>query len=158
MDSGQPISLLAPETMPGGALEGLLVDAAGRPMSLRASRVARPHYYVSEDDGQRIAATRIERNVVDLLQRLHLAGDVCEPLELIKVLRRIVVCRDCLVYQFERRACVSLWRAQGLLSARPASADVLRLLGPWLPRGYEIADVGWVLCLTSPRRSHPRAG
>jgi hypothetical protein len=141
--------MVAPETISGSILEGLLVDAAGKPMALRASRAARPRYYVSNEDGQRIAATRIERNVTDLLRRLRLAGG--PPHEVAKVLRRIVVCRDCLVYQLERRACVTRWRAQGLLSARPASADVLQLLGTWLPREYEVADVGWVLCLTVRR-------
>lgn len=150
MDSSE-FSLLAPETISGGILEGLLLDAAGKPMSLRATRGARPRYYVSSEEEQRITATRIERNVVDLLQRLHLAAP---PHELGKVLRRIVVCHDSLVYQLERRACVTRWRAQGFLSARPASADVVGLLGTWLPRGFEVADVGWVLCLTSPR---PRA-
>jgi hypothetical protein len=154
MDSDQQTSRSV--TAPGGAFAGVMVDAAGMPMSLRSSGTARSRYYVSHGSAERIAADRLERNAVALLQRLNLIGRIWFPEEIGQVLRRIVVCPDCLVFQLDRPACISVWRAHGRLRAHSSSADVLDLIAAWLPQGFEIADAGWVLCLTRPRRMRSR--
>jgi len=120
-----------------------------------AARAAAGHY-VSEGEAERIGAARVERNAVMLLQRLHLIGEGWRPRDLALILRRIVVCPDCLVFQLDRRACVAQWREQKRLPARAGMDEVLRAVASWLPEGCEMADVGWMLCLTSPRRSRPR--
>jgi hypothetical protein len=154
MDSDQQTSTFV--TASGGALADRMVDAAGRPMLLRSSGAARSRYYVSEGAAERIAADRLERHGVGLLQQLHLIDRTWLPVDVAKILRRIVVCPDCLVFQLDRPACITVWRASGHLRAHSTSADVLRLIETWLPQGVEIADAGWVLCLTVPRRTRSR--
>ncbi len=143
-------------------LSGLMVDAAGRPMVLRVPATARAvaqRVYISPPSAmpaERVGAARVERNVVVLLQHLHLLGETWSRHDVAQVLRRVVVFPDSLVFQLDRRACLAVWRARGRLQARSPFADVLRLIGTWLPPDLEISDVGWVLCIAARRRSRTR--
>lgn len=140
-------------------LGDLVVDAAGRLMSLRRdfARPAAPRYYASETSNhqlaERIQAVRLERNVIRLLQRLHLLGEAWWPHELALVLRRVVVCPHQLEFHLNRRACLDIWRAQGDLERRRsiAEAEISRLISAKCPSCREVCFVGYMLCFSSPR-------
>ena len=123
-------------------------------MTLDPLTAARPRHYVSVGEAERIDAKRVGRNAVQVLRRLYLMDESDDRLP--SLLRRIVVCPDCLVFQLDHRACIGHWRGQGRLPSRIAKDDLLRVISGWLPDGYAVADVGWVLCLTLPRRSRAR--